>query len=129
MIALLNTSTPTCYLTLVDDAGGRHEHTWEAGRNLARDGLAFVRDCLAKHDSSLSALTGLGVFRGPGSFTGLRIGITIWNTIASAGAVPIVGVTGEDWQQQALDMLAAGHDDQIVLPQYGGEATITTPRK
>ena len=129
MIALLDTSTPACRLTLVDDRGKQYNYAWEAGRSLARDGLAFIRDCLKKHDSSLQTLSGLGVFTGPGSFTGLRIGITIWNTIANANKVPIIGATGDDWQRQALDGLAAGRNDGIVLPQYGGEATITTPRK
>lgn len=129
MIALLDTSTPICKLTLVAQDGTRHHGEWQAGRTLARDGLAYLRDRLAEHDLTVHDLTALGVLRGPGSFTGLRIGITIMNTLADALQLPIVGTTGDDWQDTALDRLAAGENDRLVMPEYGGEAHITQPRK
>lgn len=69
------------------------------------------------------------MFRGPGSFTGLRIGLTVANTIASAQSLPIVGATGDEWQQQSIDRLSRGESDTIVLPEYGSGARITKPRK
>ena len=36
---------------------------------------------------------------------------------------------GDDWQRDCLARLAAGQDDKIVLPEYGGEAHITKPKK
>lgn len=69
------------------------------------------------------------VYKGPGSFTGLRIGITVFNTLAYANTWPIVGVTGDDWRQLGVKRLENKENDEIVLPEYGGEANITTPRK
>ena len=128
MIALLDTSTGLCQLTLVDGVT-IHEHQWQADRQLAHGLLEFVRQSLAEHDADFTTLTGLGVYRGPGSYTGLRIGMTVWNTLADARSLSIVGATGDDWQGQARQRLAAGKTDRIVLPEYGGEAHITTPRK
>ena len=44
-------------------------------------------------------------------------------------AVPIVGGTGEAWQDEVLDKLHSGIDEKIVLPLYGSDANITKPRK
>lgn len=128
MIILLDTSTPLCRLTLAD-GDWRRDYDWQADRSLAKDLLRYLSDRLAENGKSLDDLTGLGIFKGPGSFTGLRIGITVFNTLADSLRVPIVGGTGEAWQSEALAALAAGQNDQIVLPEYGGEANITQPRK
>lgn len=128
MIACLDTSTGICKLTLVD--GNAHVgYEWSADRELARGLHAFVRDCLAEQGKAWSDLTGLIVYRGPGSYTGLRIGITVWNTLADTLAIPIIGVTGDDWVQSGLDRFLNQENDELVLPEYGGEANITKPRK
>ena len=72
---------------------------------------------------------GIGVMKGPGSFTGLRIGLTVTNTLADSLSAPIVGATGEDWRETALEKLRAGENEKIVMPEYGAVAHITAPRK
>ena len=128
MILLMDTSAAVCRLTLVD-GDQRFEYEWEANRELAKQLLAWLRDRLAEHDTSWHDITGIGAFAGPGSFTGLRIGLTVLNTIADSKKIPIVGSTGNAWQTDAIARLESGEDDKIVLPQYGSEANITTPRK
>lgn len=128
MILLLDTSTPLCKLTLMD-GDQRFDYEWQADRTLALHLLSFLRDKLAEHDKTFADIAGIGVFRGPGSFTGLRIGLTVLNTIADSQQVPIVGALGDNWLEAALQRLAESENDQIVLPEYGGEAHITKPRK
>ena len=128
MYLLLDTSTATCRVTLVD--GDAHmDYEWLADRELAKGLLKYLVDCLAEHGRTIADMQGLAVYQGPGSFTGLRIGITTLNTIASSERIAIVGATGDDWQVATLARLAAGEDDKIVLPEYGRDARITTPRK
>ena len=128
MILLLDTSTPICKLSFVD-GDWRYDTEWEAGRQLAKDLLGFLQSELHGQNKGWEDLTGLVSFLGPGSFTGLRIGITVLNSLAYARTVPIVGEVGETWQDQGIARLLAGENDQIVLPHYGGEANITKPRK
>lgn len=128
MLLLLDTSTSECRLWLIDGDEESY-YTWEAGRELARGLLEFLDACTKKHDVRLAEIEGLGVYRGPGSFTGLRIGISTLNTLASFTDVPIVGTQGDDWRLQARRRLAAHENDKIVLPEYGREARITSPRK
>ena len=128
MIILLDTSTSLCRLTLVD-GDSRFTDEWQADRTLAKQLLRYLRDQLAARGKTFQDVTGICVFQGPGSFTGLRIGLTVLNTLADAQSVPIVGAQGDDWQEVALARLAAGENDEMVLPFYGSEAHITTPRK
>lgn len=128
MILLLDTSTPICKLTLTDEEW-RYENEWQADRQLAKGLLTYLHDQLEANNRSFKDITGIGAFEGPGSFTGLRIGLTVLNTIAEAENIPIVGARGEEWQQLASQKLTEGKDERIVLPFYGSDAHITTPRK
>lgn len=128
MILLLDTSTMECRLTLLDGEA-RRDFTWQADRTLARHLLGFLEEKLHEASSDFQQLTGIGVMRGPGSFTGLRIGMAVLNTLADALEVPIVGAEGDEWQVIALRRLEAAENDKVVLPHYGGDAHITKPRK
>lgn len=128
MIALLDTSTPTCKLSFTEGEW-RYDTEWEAGRGLAKGLLSFLEAQLLSQQKSWNDVTGLVIYKGPGSFTGLRIGITVFNSLAYARAVPIVGATGDDWREVGMQRLQNGENDEIVLPEYGGEANITKPRK
>ena len=128
MIVLWNSADMLVRMVLVKD-GVRVAQEWQADRTLARDMLAYMRDRLAEHDATLDDIEGIGVFRGPGSFTGLRIGMTVLNTLAQANRVAIVGELGNVWEEKCLERLLRGDNDHIVLPEYGGDAHVTKPRK
>lgn len=128
MILLLDTSTPECRLSLVD-GDWRYDATWEANRDLAKGLLEYIQTQLQSQGKTWKDLTGLGAFKGPGSFTGLRIGITVLNTVSFSEGIPVVGETGENWQEVAVARLLNGESDKVVMPEYGGEANITQPRK
>ena len=124
MIILLDTSTVTCHLTTVDGESSSN-FDWVADRALARGLLAFIQEKVG----DVKNISGIGIMRGPGSFTGLRIGMAVANTLADGLGVPIVGETGDSWRESALDRLSSGEDDQVILPFYGGDAHITKPKK
>jgi len=128
MILLLDTSTPVCKLSFVE-GNWRFDNEWESGRTLAKGLLGYLQDNLAKNNKTWTDISGIVAFKGPGSFTGLRIGLTVLNTIADSEQLPIVGTTGENWQAIGLARLQKGENDKLVMPEYGAEAHITTPRK
>lgn len=128
MILLLDTSTPLCRLTLID-GDTRYDDEWQADRQLAKGLLRYLQEQLQKNSKTFTDISGIGAFEGPGSFTGLRIGLTVLNTIAGSEAIPIVGAKGDTWQDEVIEKLTQGINEQIVLPFYGSEAHITKPRK
>jgi tRNA threonylcarbamoyladenosine biosynthesis protein TsaB len=128
MILLLDTSTPNCELTFYSN-GSYDKVLWNADRSLARDLNKFIDDNLSSRKMTFKDIKGLGVFEGPGSFTGLRIGITVFNSLANALDVPIIGAKGEHWKKTVISRLDAGENSFMILPFYGSEVKITLPKK
>lgn len=125
MILFLDTSTEKCKIWLDENFFEK-----ELGRNMARDILAFLEECLNSVSKKYEDLTGIGFFAGPGSFTGLRIGASVANTLADGLEIPIVAVkSDENWREIAFEGLKNGKNDKIALPFYGRDANITKPRK
>lgn len=130
MILAIKTDNPTVEIYIYSPEGKQLlKHIWQADRRLAKELLGVLIEQLGRVDADFSGLTGLVVYQGPGSFTGLRIGITVANAIAYGQNIPIVGTQGNDWQQTGLERLQNGQNDRIVLPHYGAEANISTPKK
>lgn len=128
MILFLDTSTGNCRIWL-----DKNNFEKELNRNMARDILKFLEDSLRNIGKDYKDLEGMGFFAGPGSFTGLRIGASVVNTLADGLNIPIVAVKKEDendnWQQKAFEKLKNNENDKIALPFYGRDANITKPRK
>jgi tRNA threonylcarbamoyladenosine biosynthesis protein TsaB len=129
MILALNTSKPTSelYLLASPKFSIKNKKTWIAGRDLARTLLSEIEQFLP--DQDFNQLDGLIVYAGPGSFTGLRIGIATMNTIAYANQIPIVGTTGKTWLKTGVQNILNGQNDQIVLPNYAAAPKITKSKE
>ena len=125
----IRTDSPVAEFYLYDSDQLKAEKTWQADRQLAHGLLAQLETFLAEHGVGFHEIKGLFVYRGPGSFTGLRIGITVMNTVAYSESIPLVGSKGDDWRNAAVKGLIDGHDDRVVLPFYGADPRITKPIK
>lgn len=129
LIITLKTDQPEAELSLRDDGKLVEAYHWLAHRQLAETLHQQLRDLLARHDYQLSDVQGLVVFQGPGSFTGLRIGISVVNALAYALNVPAVGTTGDDWEDRGCERLSRGEIDGTVIPTYGALPHITQQKK
>ncbi len=120
----LKTAGSTCYLWLNDQA-----FQAEFGRELSTKLLSFINQSLTGLDKTWSDINDIVVFKGPGSYTSLRIGLTVANTLANGLNIPIVGTKTDDWRTLGDQLLADNKNQQIITPIYYQDAVITQPKK
>lgn len=106
----LDTSTSTAGVAVYDGQRVLSETTWLAGREHSTRLLAEVGAALGRIGREPAQLTGLVVARGPGSFTGVRVALSVAKGMASGLGLPLWGVN-------SLEVLvrAAGATDLPVL--------------
>lgn len=96
LILSLDTSSPVLTVALHNgDAIVGEETTWMPRGHMAKL-IPFVDELLAAKGSKIDDVTHMVVGSGPGSYTGLRIGVVIARTFAQLLEVPIIGVPSAD---------------------------------
>lgn len=134
MILALRSDTADATIMLFEPPSGPkpareiNQTTWTAARLLSNQLLTRIKQSLQTASAAWSDITGVIVFEGPGSFTGLRISITVANTIAYSLGCPVVGSRGQDWIEQGFETLKTARSGQIALPHYGSKPNITQSR-
>lgn len=101
---------------------------WQAHRQLAETINAKIEELLNQSSNSLEGVGGIVCFKGPGSFTGLRIGLSVANALAYAQGIPVVAKSGKNWLESGIKDLLAGKNDHIATPAYGRPAAVSKPR-
>ena len=98
----LDTSTEWASVALYDGHEVLAEETWHAQRRHADELFPTIERLLARTRITLASIDKLAVATGPGSFTGLRIGIAAAQGIARGAGAAMVGIP-------TLDVLAYPH--------------------
>lgn len=129
LILTIRTDKPEAEIGLYEDHEQLIYQTWQAHRELAETINKKIIDVLQAADKRLHELQGIVVFKGPGSFTGLRIGISVANALAYSLGIPIVGQDTDDWRPLGVKRLQAGQSETVALPEYGAPVHITAPKK
>ncbi|HDO1319847.1 TPA: tRNA (adenosine(37)-N6)-threonylcarbamoyltransferase complex dimerization subunit type 1 TsaB [Aeromonas veronii] len=91
-ILAVDTATEACSAALL--VGDKLFSRWEeAPRDHTRKILPMVQAVLEDAGISLSDLDAIAFGRGPGSFTGVRIGISVAQGLAFGAGVPLIGIS------------------------------------
>jgi tRNA threonylcarbamoyladenosine biosynthesis protein TsaB len=91
VLLAVDTSTSQAGLALYDGRV-RTELLWHAGRDHGRHLLPAIEEALRRIGIAPTDLTAVAAARGPGSFTGLRVGLAVAQGLALALQVPMFGV-------------------------------------
>jgi tRNA threonylcarbamoyladenosine biosynthesis protein TsaB len=130
LVLTIRTDKPEAEVGLYADGNQLGYEVWHAHRTLSSTLLQKIDDLLAAHGYSRTNLQAIICFSGPGSFTGLRIGITVADTLAYGLGLPVVGIEGEErWIDRGHERLSDGDNDRIALPAYGAPVHITVQKK
>lgn len=129
LILTIRTDKTEAEVGLFSDRNQLAYSSWEAHRELAKTIHAKIKDLLEETGKNWTDIEGLVVYKGPGSFTGLRIGISVGNAIAYGLKKPIISTTGERWIRSGVEGLMKGKGQLIVLPDYGADPKTTQQRK
>jgi len=89
----IDTSTDTASLALVQDSEVLAELTWHCGQNHTTQLLPHLAHLLKQTKLNLQSTSCIIVARGPGSFNGLRVGISTAKGLAFSLGIPIVGIS------------------------------------
>jgi tRNA threonylcarbamoyladenosine biosynthesis protein TsaB len=128
LILTLRTDKPEAEIGLYEDDRQIAHISWQAHRLLAETLHQKISTLLQDANHTLHELDAVACYQGPGSFTGLRIGISVANALAYGLAIPIAGAEGEEWLLASIQKLTAGQGATAVMPLYGSPVHITPPR-
>ncbi len=100
MLLALDTSTRLVGLALYDGVQVLNEMVWSSHDHHTVELAPAVDETLRRCGATMNDLTGIAAAIGPGSFTGLRIGLALAKGIALVRHLPLIGIP-------SLDPLAA----------------------
>jgi tRNA threonylcarbamoyl adenosine modification protein YeaZ len=89
----IDTSTGYASLALVQGYQVIAEMTWHCGSNHSVELSPHLVNLLGQCQTDIKSIDGVIVARGPGSFNGLRVGVSAAKGIAFSLGIPIVGIS------------------------------------
>ncbi len=124
MLLAIDTATKVMSIALHDGRALLAEHTWRTANNHTVELAPAVHHMLEQCDVGVARLTALAVSIGPGSYSGLRVGVAMAKGLASARNLPLVSVS-------SLDTIAAGqphYQGGLVVVVQAGRGRVTVGR-
>ncbi len=100
MLLAIDTSTAQVGLAVYDGAQVIGEYAWRSSQRHTVELAPAVANLLSRSGLTMDNIQALGVALGPGSFTSLRVGLSLVKGLAVARHLPLVGIP-------TLDVLAA----------------------
>ena len=100
MLLAVDTSTAQLGLAVYDGSQVLGECAWRSSQRHTVELAPAIAELLRRCGLTMENIRGLGVALGPGSFTSLRVGLSLVKGIALARGLPVVGIP-------TLDILAA----------------------
>lgn len=125
MILAIDTATRSASLAVHDGANVRAEFTWDTSDHHTVELMPRIVELLTQINVSIEQISGLGVSIGPGSFTGVRVGVALAKGLAVARSIPIVGVRAPDilayavqWCKPPLVIVVRAGRGRLIAAHY-----------
>src|SRR5512143_3090918 len=101
MLLAIDTATAFAGIALLDAAGPRDALQWHTERNHTVELVPHVVEMLARNNVAARDVRAIAVAIGPGSYTGLRIGLSVAKGYCFVSGAALIGVPTLDISAQA----------------------------
>ncbi len=140
LILAIDTALDACAAGVLDTDEGRliAQETLPMRRGHAETLMPLIARVVEAAGIAFAALDRIAATAGPGSFTGLRVGLSAARGIALAAGKPVVGVTtlaafaapvvGDGRKPPVISAIDARHDQVYFQAMSGGGALLVQPR-
>ncbi len=128
LILTIRTDKPESEIGLYNDEEQLGYETWQAHKQLAETIHLKIKQLLEQQSLGTADIQSIVMYKGPGSFTGLRIGASVAQALAYSVQVPIVSAAGNNWRAEGVRRLQQGDNEKIIQLDYGSPVH-TTPQK
>ena len=125
MILAIDTATRSAGLAVHDGYRVRAEFTWDTSDHHTVELMPRIVEMLDQINVPVDQISGLGVSIGPGSFTGVRVGVAAAKGLALARSIPMVGVRSADvlayavkWCQPPLVVVVRAGRGRWIAARY-----------
>ncbi len=108
IVLAIDTASRSCSVAVLDGNAVMAEINDVSGQTHSRHLMGMVDQALSMSVGQMANIDGFAVTQGPGSFTGLRIGISTAKGLAEAAGKPLVGVSSLQalaWQVFPSDVM------------------------
>ena len=124
-LLVLDTATRTPVVALADERGELiGERQWQSAHRHSEELLERLDDLLGEAGVERRALAGVVVGTGPGSFTGLRIGLATAKVVAYGVDIPLVGVSTTGALATAARRETGADPIAVVLPAGASDSYV-----
>ncbi|WP_169543551.1 tRNA (adenosine(37)-N6)-threonylcarbamoyltransferase complex dimerization subunit type 1 TsaB [Sneathiella aquimaris] len=136
-ILALDTALNACSVALMENTEILLERSEPRARGHAEKLLPMVRDMMTECQIDFAQLNGIAVSVGPGTFTGLRIGLSAARGMALAAGIPALGITtlealaasvsADQHQTRPVTIAIDARRQEVYLQSFDPQTLATSP--
>jgi tRNA threonylcarbamoyladenosine biosynthesis protein TsaB len=140
LILAIDTALDACAAAVLDTEAGQliAQESQAMKRGHAEALMPLIGRVIAASGTAFASLSRVAVTTGPGSFTGLRVGLSAARGIALAANIPVVGVTtltayaapivSQNAEHPVISVIDARHDQVYLQVVSGNGSALVRPR-
>jgi tRNA threonylcarbamoyladenosine biosynthesis protein TsaB len=140
LILAIDTALDACAAAVLDTEAGRllAQESQAMKRGHAEALMPLIGRVIEASGTAFASLGRIAVTTGPGSFTGLRVGLSAARGIALAANIPVVGITtlaayaapvvSENAEHPVISAIDARHDHVYLQVVSGNGSALVRPR-
>lgn len=107
---LIETATDTCSVALSEDGSILSSKVLEEPKSQASKLAPMISECLQDAGTILKECSAVAVSKGPGSYTGLRVGVSTAKGLCFGSGIPLIGI-------DTLEIIAREAASRIEVPK------------